>query len=81
MSQVTVTLDKDADRVVGVVKSLYGLSSKDKAIQLIIHEKGDEMLEKHIKPSFVKEIRRIEKQGKYKKFSSIEEMVREIEKT
>jgi hypothetical protein len=81
MSQVTVPLDEDLDRVVGIVKSLYGVSSKSKAIQLIISEKGNEMMEREFKPSFVKEMKRLGKTAKFKKFySSVGEMRRDLER-
>ena len=46
MSQVTVTLERNADKVVGIIKSAYGFSSKDKAIQFIIMETGEEIIER-----------------------------------
>ena len=80
MSQVTVSLDEDLDRVVGVVKSLYGVSSKSKAIQLIIGEKGSEMMEREFKPSFIREMKRMEKTAKFKHYKSFDEMRKDLER-
>ena len=79
MSQVTVTLDKDMDRIVGIVKSLYGFSSKSKAIEAIISEKGEEMLEGELKPEFIEKVRAAEKRNKFKTYHSIEEFRKAIE--
>ncbi|MCK4328012.1 MAG: DUF2683 family protein [Candidatus Diapherotrites archaeon] len=79
MTQVTVTLSKDLDRVVGVVKSVYSLPSKDKAIQLIIDEMGHEIMEKELRPEFVKKLRGIEKTGKFKEYASVKKLMDEIE--
>ena len=38
MAAITVTLDKNQDRIIGIIKSMYGFSSKDKAIKAVIDE-------------------------------------------
>lgn len=78
MSQVNVYLNKEADRVVGVVKSLYGFSSKDKAIQFIIKKEGRELLKEELRPEYIRKLKRIEK-DKAIDYSSFEEFVNDIE--
>ena len=79
MSQVTVTLDKELDKVVGIIKSAYGISSKDKAIQFIIRDKADEILERELKPEFIAEMRHLEKTAKFKEYKSMDDFWDEIE--
>ena len=79
MTQVTVTLDKELDKVVGIIKSAYGISSKDKAIQYIIRDKADEMLERELKPEFIEEMKNLQQTAKFKSYKSMDEFWEEIE--
>jgi len=79
MSQVTVKLSDELDKVVGVVKSLGGFRSKDEAIQYIIREKGEEILERELRPEFVKKVLQLEKVGKFTKYRSVKQLREEIE--
>jgi len=79
MSQVTVNLNPDLDKVVGIIKSAYGLSSKDKAIQVIIEEKAEDILRRELQPEFVKKMVHLKKKGKFKKYVSIKDLRDDIE--
>ena len=78
MSQVTVSLNKELDKIVGIVKSIEGLSSKDKAIQFILKEKGEDILVRELRPEFVKKILNLEKKGKFKEYKSVKSLKEEI---
>ncbi|OIO25729.1 hypothetical protein COX85_02270 [Candidatus Micrarchaeota archaeon CG_4_10_14_0_2_um_filter_55_9] len=80
MTQVTVNLTKEQDRVVGIIKSAYGLSSKNKAIQLIIGEAAEGVLERELRPEFVEHVLNLEKHGKFKKYSSFDRFWEEVER-
>ena len=79
MAQVTVTLSKELDKVVGIVKSIYGLSSKNEAIQFIIEKEGENILEKELRPEFVRKMLNLKKTGKFRRYSSVAELKDEIE--
>jgi len=78
MSQVTVKLSDVLDKVVGVVKGVRGFRSKDEAIQFIIREKGKEILERELRPKFVKKILKLEKTGKFTKYGSMKQFEDEL---
>ena len=80
MSQVNVSLNKEADKVVGIVKSLYGLSSKDKAIQFIIKREGRQLLKEELRPEYLSKLKKLEK-DKAIDYASFEEFVNDIEGT
>ncbi|MCD6522870.1 MAG: DUF2683 family protein [Candidatus Diapherotrites archaeon] len=79
MTQVVVTLNKELDKVVGIIKSMYGFSSKNKAIQFIIRREAEELLEKELRPEFVQRILRLERTGRFKKYASLDELRDEVE--
>jgi len=80
MSQVTVHLDEGLDKAVGVVKSIYGLPSKDKAIQFMLQQQAEEVMERELRPEYVAKILAMEKKASYKTYSSIGQFKEEIER-
>jgi len=78
MVQALVTLNEREDRVLNIVKGKFGLKNKSEAINLVIERFEEELLEPELRPEFVEELKRIDK-GRFHKFSSIEELRREIE--
>ena len=71
--QVQVDLSEKADRVVGIVKATHGLRSKSDAVDLIVEEYGERMIEEELRPEFVARIKRIEKEGKFTRVDDIHE--------
>ncbi len=59
MTQAVVNLDEYADRVLNVVKALYGFRKKDEAVNYVIAEYGEEMLERSVRPEYLKKLERI----------------------
>ncbi len=78
MVQAVVDLGEYEDRVLTIVKGKFGFKNKSDAVNFIIDRYEEEFLEPELKPEYVKELKRIE-QGKFKKFSSIDELRKEIE--
>ncbi len=78
MVQAMVTLDEYEDRVLAIVKGVYGLKNKSEAINLVITKFEEDFLEHRLKPKYKKELKKIAK-GKFKAFSSVDELRREIE--
>lgn len=78
MVQTIITLDEHKDRVLNIVKGKFGLRNKSEAIGLIIKEYEENMLEPELRPEYREELKKIDK-GKFHKFSSVEELRKEIE--
>jgi len=78
MVQAIVNLGENEDRVIMVVKGKFGLKNKSEAINLIIDKFGQEILEPELRPEYKDRILKIDK-GKFKRFSSIQELREEIE--
>ena len=80
MVQAVVKLTEHADRVLTIVKGKFGLKNKTEAINLVIQQYDEELLEPQLRPEYVKKIKNIEKHGKFRRFTSIEQLRKEIEK-
>ena len=78
MVQAIIHLGEYEDRVLTIVKGKFGLKNKSEAVNFVIDKFDEEFLEQKLKPEYKNELLKIDK-GKFKKFSSIEELRREIE--
>lgn len=58
MVQCFVSLDDSANRVVNVVKAKYGLKDKSEALNALIREYADSVLEPQFRPQFVQSVKR-----------------------
>ncbi len=79
MVQAIFSLEANADRILTIVKGKYGLKNKSDAANFIIDKFGEELLEPELRPEFIEKIRKIEKNGKFKEYSSLEQFRRTIE--
>jgi hypothetical protein len=62
MVKAIVDIKKDANRVINIVKAKYGLETKSQAINIMAKQFGMFLLEPELKPEFVKELRKSEKE-------------------
>ncbi|MBU2099683.1 MAG: DUF2683 family protein [Candidatus Micrarchaeota archaeon] len=77
MVQSLVDLKERQDRVLTIVKGKYGLKNKSEAINLIVEQYEKAVLEPELRPEYREELLKIDK-GKFKKFSSVERLRREL---
>ena len=78
MVQAIVKLGEHEDRVLTIVKGKFGLKNKSDAVNFVIDRFEQELLEPQLRPEYKKELLKIDK-GKFKRFSSVEELRKEIE--
>ncbi len=78
MVQAIVSLGKHEDMVLNIVKAKYGFKNKSEAVNLIIGKFEEQCLEPELRPEYKEELLKIDK-GKFKRFSSVEALRKEIE--
>ena len=61
------------------MKGKYGLKNKSEAVNLVIGKFEEEFLEPELRPEYKEKLLKIDK-GKFKKFSGIEELRKDIER-
>jgi len=69
-----VKLSDEANRVVNIVKAKYDFRDKSQALNRLIEEYEQEILEPGLKPEYVEKIRQISKKGRFVKVKSLEEI-------
>ena len=78
MIKALIKLDENEDHVLNIVKAKYRLKNKNDAIRLVIR-KYEDNLEPELRPEYLKKLKRIEKEGYGKNFTSINELRKYIE--
>lgn len=78
MVQAIINLGEREDRVLTIIKGKFGLKNKSEAVNLVIGKFEQELLEPKLRPEYKEELLRVDR-GKFKRFSSIEDLRREIE--
>ncbi len=79
MVQAVIDIDERANRVLNIIKAKYGLKDKSDAINLVVSEYEDNLLEPELRPEYIKKLKKIEKEGYSETFSSIAELRKKIE--
>ena len=62
MVQAIINLGDKEDRILNIVKGKFGLKNKSEAINLIIDEFEENLLEPELRPEFVEKLKRIDKE-------------------
>ena len=79
MVQAMINISDNTNQVLNIVKARFNLKDKSKAIEKVVLEYGEDILEPELRPEFIQKINRIEKEGKFKSFKSIRELKKDIE--
>ncbi len=79
MVQAVINIDEHTNRVLNILKAKYGLRNKSEAIGRVVSEYEENFLEPELRPEYVEKLRRIEKEGKFITYKSIEDLRRDIE--
>ncbi len=66
MVQAVIDISQSANRVLNIVKAKYGLRDKSQAINLVASAYEEEVLEPELRPEYVKELQRLEKEPRVK---------------
>ena len=77
MPRTVVELSEHANRVVNVVKAIEGLPGKSAAIERIVEEYEEKILDPHLRPEFVADLQRIRK-GKFRKVRALGDIVGDV---
>ena len=76
MVQAMIRLGEYEDRILMIIRGKFGLKNKSDAVNFIIKEYGDGLLEPELRPEYKEELRKIDK-GRFKRFTSVEELRKE----
>ncbi|MHB8633519.1 MAG: DUF2683 family protein [Thermoplasmatota archaeon] len=74
MTKAIIDLSERANRVVNIVKAKEGLRGKSEAIQRIVEEYEEHILDPNLRPEFVEDVKRIRK-GQFRKVKDLGDLL------
>ena len=79
MVQAVINIDERVNRVLNVVKAKYGLKDKSAAINLVVNQFEEDLLEPELRPAFVAKMQDLVVRGRFKDFKDLSALRKEIE--
>ena len=73
MVQAIIDIQDRTNRVLNIIKAKYGLKDKSRAIDLMVKQYEEQLLEPELRPEYIEKLQRIKKQ-KGIRFKSIKEL-------
>ena len=80
MVQAMIQINDQTNRVLNIVKAKYGLHTKSEAIDLVVEQYKEELLEPELRPEFIKELEQVKKHGKFIEVKDIDKYFKELVK-
>jgi len=74
MPKAIIDLSEHANRVVNIVKAKEGFSGKSEAIERIVEEYEEHILDPSLKPAFANDLQRVRK-GPFKKVKTLAKLL------
>ena len=62
MVKAIVEIDEHANKIINIVKAKYGLKDKSRAINFIVKQYEEDILEPELRPEYIRKAKRIQKQ-------------------
>ena len=62
MVQAMINISENTNQVLNIVKARFNLKDKSEAIEKVVIDYGEELLEPELRPEFIEEIKKIEKE-------------------
>ena len=62
MVQAMIDISENTNQVLNIVKARFNLKDKSEAIEKVVLDYGEEILEPELRPEFIEKIKRIEKE-------------------
>ena len=79
MVQAMIKISENANQILNIVKARFNLKDKSEAIERVVMDYGQEMMEPELRPEFIHKMLEIEKRGKFKHYRNTEELRKDIE--
>jgi hypothetical protein len=62
MVQAMINISKEANQILNIVKARHNMRDKSEAIDLVVKEYGDGLMEPELRPEFVEKMKLVEKE-------------------
>jgi len=79
MVQAMINISPEANHILNIIKARHNLKDKSEAIVKIVLDYGKEIMEPELRPEFIEKIKKIERNGRFVGFNSVEKFKESIE--
>jgi hypothetical protein len=62
MVQAMINISEQVNQILNIVKAKHNLHDKSKAIEFVVSEYGEELLEPKLRPAFIEKMKKIAKE-------------------
>lgn len=63
MVTAMINISKQANQILNIVKAKYDLKDKSEAIEVVVREYGEDLMEPELRPEFIEQMKEIKKEG------------------
>jgi len=74
MVQNIINVHEKEDRILNIVKAQQGLKNKSQAVEFVLKIYSESFLEPELRPEYLEKLKKIEQEGNFIEFNSIEEL-------
>ena len=74
-----IKIPNEVNQILNIVKAKFGFKTKSEAIARVVVEYGSDILEPELRPEYIEKLKKIEKEGNFIGFNSIEDLKNSIE--
>ncbi len=78
MTQAQINIQESSNRILNIVKAQYGLKDKSQAIDFVVTKYGKSLLERELRPEFIKKMQDVEKE-EFVEYASVKDLRKDIE--
>ncbi len=79
MVQAMIRISENANQILNIVKAKFNLKDKSEAIEKVVLDYSQEIMEPELRPEYAQKLLRIEENGKFKRYKKLDELRKEIE--
>ena len=62
MVQAIINIDEHTNQILNIVKAKFGLKDKSSAIEVVVGQYEEEVLEPQLRPEFIKKMKKVRKE-------------------
>jgi len=79
MVQAMIDISSEVNHILNIIKVRYGLKTKSEAIARVVAEYGINILEPELRPEYIEKLKKIESEGSFVRYRSLDEFRKSIE--
>lgn len=81
MVQAMININERSNKILNIIKAMYSLKNKSEALDYVMKDYEEKLLQPELRPEFIKEMKKLIKTADLIEYPSIKELRKDIEKS